>query len=198
MGVFEVFKKKTTNEPEKQNEDKTQKVEAFKAALNHTCSNLKQYCRDANLPYEITHKYQRGMIIRERGFVDATALSGGVVTNHRYIILSNHMAPLFQFEGDKQWALCVANKDSRFLVLGKAAGKGKRVTVLLHLNDDTWQQFQSINMSIFDKLLMSCFESFQACIDKAPIPSVSTEEWFARCQFPIGMSDEGVFFPLKD
>lgn len=156
------------------------------------------YCRDANLPEELMHKYQRGMIIRERAFVDATALTGGVITSHRYIILSNHMVPLPQFEGDKQWALCIANKDSRFLVLGKAAGQGKRVTVLLHLHNDTWQVFQSIDMNIFQNLVSDCFQTFAKCVNQAPIPSVSTAEWLDRCKFPIGMSDSGVFFPIDD
>ena len=194
MVFFDAFKKKES----KQQQNQTQDNEAIKIAIQQTCSNLTQHCRDANLPYEITHKYQKGMIIREKGFVDATALSGGIIKNHRYIILSNLMAPLFQFEGDKKWALCVANKDSRFLVLGKAEGKGKRVTVLLHLNNDTWQLFKSINMNIFQNLLNDCYNSFKECIDKEPIASVSTEEWFARCQFPVGMSDNGVFFPIDD
>lgn len=194
MGLFDKLKKKenTTKCNQVQNAD------LIKAAIQTTCSNLIQHCRDANLPYEITHKYQKGMIIREKGFVDATALSGGIVTNHRYIILSNHMASLAQFEGDKQWALCVANRDSRFLVLGKAEGKGRRVTVLLHLNDDSWQLFKSIDTSIFQNLLNDCYNSFKECIFKEPIASVSTDEWFARCQFPVGMSDSGEFFPVDD
>ncbi len=152
--------------------------------------------RDANLPYEIMHKYQKGMIIRERAFVDASAVVGGFLANHRYMILSNHMHMLPT--PDKEWALCVANKDSRFLVLGKAEGKGKRVTVLLHLKNDTWQLFKSIDMSIFQNLLNDCYNSFKECIDKEPFPSVSAEEWLARCQFPIGMSDNGEFFPIDD
>ena len=194
MGLFDAFKKNSA----KQQQNQTQDNEAIKIAIQQTCSNLTQHCRDASLPYEITHKYQKGMIIREKGFVDATALSGGIIKNHRYIILSNHMAPLFHLEGDKKWALCVANRDSRFLVLGKAEGKGKRVTVLLHLNNDTWQLFKSINMNIFQNLLNDCYNSFKECIDKKPIASVSTEEWFTRCQFPVGMSDNGVFFPIDD
>ncbi len=194
MGLFDMFKEKENY----QESDQIQHTELVKAAIQATCSNLTQHCRDANLPYEITHKYQKGMIIRERGFVDATALSGGIITNHRYIILSNHMAHLFQFEDDKKWALCVANKDSRFLVLGKAEGKGKRVTVLLHLNNETWQLFKSLDMNIFQNLLNDCYNSFKECIGKEPIASVSTDEWLARCQFPVGMSDNGEFFPIYD
>ena len=193
MGLFDIFKK-----GKKQGQNPTQNSDTIKIAIQQTCSNLTQFCRDANLPYELTNKYQKGMIIRERGFVDATVLSGGIVTNHRYIILSNHMTPIFQFWEDKQWALCVANKDSRFLVLGKAECKGKRVTVLLHLNNETWQLFKSINMNIFQNLLNDCYNSFKDCLGKEPIASVSTEEWFARCKFPVGMSDSGDFFPIDD
>ena len=98
----------------------------LKYAIQQTCSNLTIYCRDANLPEEYMHKYKRGMVIRERGFVDATALCGGIVTNHRYMILSNQMKQVPMLEQDPQWALHLANKDSRFLVLGKAKGEGAR------------------------------------------------------------------------
>ncbi len=191
MGLFDKFKK---NESKQAN---GQCIVSIKDAIQATCSNLTVFCRDADLPYEIVHKYQRGMIIRERGFVDTTALSGGIITSHRYMIMSNHMSSLLQFEGDKKWALCVANKGSRFLVLGKAEGKGKRVTVLLHLNDDTWQLFKSVDINVFNNLTNDCYNTFAKCILKEPIASVSTEEWLARCQFPIGMSDDGEFFPVE-
>ena len=135
------------------------------------------------------------MIIKEKGFVDATALSGGMVTTHRYMILSNHMTPMIRFEGNKEWALCVANTDSRFLVLGKAEYKDKRVTVLLHLNnDETWQIFKSIGTEFAKGLLANCFDTFKECVNMEPIPSVSTDEWLSRCKFPIGISDSGEIF----
>ncbi len=192
MGIFDKLKKKedTTKCNQVQNAD------LIKAAIQATCSDLVLFARDANLPYEIMHKYQKGMIIRERAFVDASAVVGGFLANHRYMILSNHMHMLPT--PDKEWALCVANKDSRFLVLGKAEGKGKRITALLHLNNDTWQLFKSIDMSIFQNLLNDCYHSFKECVDKEPFPSVSSKEWLARCQFPIGMSDNGEFFPVDD
>lgn len=192
MGLFNRLKK----DKDEQDYNQVQNNEAIKIALQSTCSNLVAYCRDADLPYDIVHKYQKGMIIRERGFVDTTAMHGGIITTHRYIILSNHMAPMFQFEGDKQWALCIANMDSRFLVLGKGEGKGKRVTVLLHLNNDTWHFFKHMDMNHFQKLLNDCYNNFKECIGKEPIASVSTKEWLARCQFPIGMNDAGEFFPV--
>ena len=192
MGLFDAFKKKEN----KQEKSPVQNAEALKAAIQQTCSNLTIYCRDANLPYEIAHKYQRGMIIRERGFVDATALTGGAVTNHRYMILSNHMIPMHLLEGDNKWALCVADKGSRFPVLGKAAGNDKRVTVLLHLNDETWPLFKAVDMNIFKSLADHCYHAFAECLNKEPIASVSTKEWLARCQFPVGMTDQGTFFPV--
>lgn len=198
MALFQLFKKPAAPAQQPQQPSQPASDDLRKAAIGQTCSNLTMYCRDANHPDALMHKYTSGMIIRERGFVDTTALSGGVVTNHRYIILSNHMMPLFQLEGDKQWALCVANKDSRFLVLGKAAGKGKRVTVLLHLHDDSWRQFRSIDMRLFKTLTDNCFQTFAKCIQQPPIASVSTAEWLDRCKFPIGMDDNGVFFPVED
>ncbi len=171
-------------------------AEAVNAAIMATCSKLVLFVRDTNLPYEITHKYHKGMIVKERGFVDATALRGGMVTAHRYMILSNHM-PMVPTP-DKQWALCIANKDSRFLVLGKGKCDGKRVTVLLHLHNDSWQLFKSIDVSFSQGLLNKCFDDFVKCIAQPPIASVTSQEWLARCQFPVGMSDDGVFFSIDD
>ena len=48
MGLFDVFKKKESN----QEQNQTQKAELVKAAIQQTCSNLTQHCRDANLPYD--------------------------------------------------------------------------------------------------------------------------------------------------
>lgn len=191
---MELFDKATNTEES----PPTGKDSLIKDAIQNTCSGLALFCRDADLPYELTHKYSKGMILRERGFVDTTALVGGLKTSHRYLILSNHMTPLFQFSGNKQWGLCVANRDSRFLVLGKAKYKDKRVTILLHLNGDTWQSFKAIDMSFSQSLLNECYNTIKKCAAMEPIDSVSTDEWLARCQFPIGMSDEGVFFPIDD
>lgn len=215
MGLFDFFKKKEAAPaqsaldpqaekpaPDPQAEKPAPDPQALQAAIQKTCNNLRVHVRDADLPEALTHKYQRGMIIRERGFVDATALCGGLVKAHRYMILSNHMMPMLQFEGDKQWGLCLANKDSRFLVLGKGKeqGKeqGKRLTVLLHLDNETWKLFRGVDMNFSVNLLDQCFKHFMENANKPPIASVATEEWFARCAFPLGMSDEGAFFPLED
>lgn len=49
----------------------------------------------------------------------------GMLTTHRYVILSNHMADMSQFEHDTHWGLCVAQKDAHFKVLGQYTFEGK-------------------------------------------------------------------------
>ena len=57
-----------------------------------------EYVRDVNLNEELAAKYEPGQILMERGFVDATNKIGGMTTTHRYLILSQYMADLSQFE----------------------------------------------------------------------------------------------------
>lgn len=83
------------------------------------------FARDVNLQPGLAEKYKAGMIIREKGFTDATIRFGGMATSHRYVILSNHMASFAALEEGTDWGLHVANKDAHFKVLGKAEYKGK-------------------------------------------------------------------------
>lgn len=173
-------------------------AELINEAIRSTCTELSLYCRDVNLPHEFAYKYESGMIIRERGFVDATALCGGMVTAYRYLIVSNHMVPMQMFEGDKNWKLHIANQNSRFMVLEKLEHLEKRTIILLHLHNDNWQVFKSLGTEFAKDLVYTCSRYFIKQVESDPIPSVSTNEWLARCQFPIGMSDDGAFFPIDD
>lgn len=83
------------------------------------------FARDVNLPSGLAEKYKAGMIIREKGFTDATIRFGGMVTSCRYVILSNHMKNLAMLENGTNWGLHVANKDAHFKVLGQVDYKGK-------------------------------------------------------------------------
>ena len=89
----------------------------FNNVINRTLSGLQMFVRDVNLPEEIASKYKAGMLIHELGYTDASHRVCGMVTSHRFMILSNHMADLASFEQGTNWGLCVAQKGAHFLVL---------------------------------------------------------------------------------
>ena len=157
------------------------------------------FARDVNLPSGLAEKYKAGMIIREKGFTDATIRFGGMVTSCRYVILSNHMKNLAMLENGTNWGLHVANKDAHFKVLGQVDYKGKTGIFLLHLPDDeTWKAYQTMEFSLDKELYEKAVSRFQAKALDAPIPELAVREWLDRCQLPVGMSDGGQFWPLEE
>ena len=156
------------------------------------------FARDVNLPSGLAEKYKAGMIIREKGFTDATIRFGGMVTSCRYVILSNHMKNMSILENGSNWGLHVANKDAHFKVLGQVDYKGKTGIFLLHLPDDeTWKAYQTMEFSLDKELYEKAVSRFQAKALDAPIPELAVREWLDRCQLPVGMSDGGQFWPLE-
>lgn len=179
-------------------------LETVKDAINVTYPGLMLLGRDVNLPQELASKYTSGLIVRERAFTDATPRLGGMVTTHRFVIMSNHMVDFDALVGGDddgtvpEWRLHVANRDSRFKVLGKADIDGRTLIFLLHLPDDArWRIFAQSDFDIDEHLLEDALARMIRRLEQEPIPDVTSERWLERCQFPLGMSDNGDFFPLE-
>lgn len=170
-------------------------VKEMESLINEILPGLTMYVRDVNLPAEIAAKYETGMIIREKGFTDASNRVMGMVTTHRYAILSNHMGDMREYEHDTNWGLFVAKNNSHFKVLDVYEYQGKTQILLLHLPDDNrWSMFENVKLSIEDEFIPDCRRRFEnKCLGEA-VPELTTEVWLDRCSFPIGMSDDGEFF----
>lgn len=170
--------------------------------INATYPGLRMFARDANLPPEFAELYRPGMVIRERGFTDATPLLGGMVTTHRYVILSNHMGDIAALLGDEQpavpeWELHVAPSGSHFKVLERAVVDGRTLIFLLHLpNDERWRLLASVAVNIDEALLTDALRRMEHRLAQPPIAAVVSPAWLDRCRFPLGMSDDGELFPL--
>jgi hypothetical protein len=170
----------------------------IETVVNRTYPGLTMYIRDANLPEIISEKYKKGIIIREKAFCDASSRVMGMVTTHRYAILSNHMANLSEFEHGTKWGLHVANRDSRFKVLENYEYRGKRIILLLHIpDDDSWKVFREIEIRIDNELVTSCIEKLKNKLEADPAPDLAKIDWIERCAFPIGMDDDGNLFDLE-
>lgn len=119
-------------------------------------------------------------------------------TTHRYVILSNHMANLTQFEHRTNWDLYVAQRDSHFNVLKQHTYSGKTAIFFLHLpNDESWKLFKNTVVTIDEKLIEDCIIRFKNKCNEAIIPELATEEWLNRCAFPVGVSNNGELFEIE-
>lgn len=201
MALFDFIKKKTDKKEtihDVQAKDTYSDKDVLTQIANKTYPGLGIYVRDINLPQNLADKYTPGLIIRERAFTDASNRVMGMITTHRYLILSNHMANLSSFEHGTNWGLHVANKDSHFKVLGKHIYDGKTAIVLLHLPDDeSWTVYKQCSFSMDEEVYKMAVERFEKKCKMSPVVELTTQEWMARCAFPIGMSDDGTLWELE-
>ena len=166
---------------------------------NSLYPGIMMFARDINLDPALAAKYVPDMIIREKGFTDASSRFMGMVTTHRYVILSNHMADLSPMEHGTNWGLCIANLNAHFKVLGTVVHEGKTGIFLLHLpDDDTWKEFKKVKFSMDDQLFEMATERFKAKCTGPVVPELATDAWLDRCAWPIGMTIQGQLFPLED
>ena len=172
-------------------------------AINATYPGLMLFARDVDLAPALAEKYTDGLVVQERGFTDATPRLGGMVTSHRYVILSNHMADFDSMLGDDRdpnapnWRLHVAGRDSRFKVLRQKTVEGRTLIFVLHLpNDERWRLFTNLVLNIDEDVLAKAVSRMEVHLREDPIPEVTSADWLDRCKFPLGMSDDGELFPL--
>ncbi len=175
----------------------------LEGVLDATYPGLMLFARDVDLVPELARKYTAGLVLRERGFTDATPRLGGMVTTHRFVIMSNHMTDFDALLGKDRsaetpdWRLHVAAQDSYFKVLGQSKVEGKTLIFLLHLpNDDRWRLLAGVTVDLDERLLADALGRMEARLQQAPIPEVTSALWLDRCRFPLGMSDDGELFPL--
>lgn len=177
-----------------------EQTRALQEVLNRTYPGVAMLVRDVDLTYEQASKYEVGMILREPAYVDATRRVMGMVTSHRYAILSNHMLEptTKELEQGANWGLRVANKGSRFRVLGKHTYQGKTVIFLLHLpDDDGWKLFTNAVIDSDEALIAKCKARFEAKCLLPPVEALASPEWMDRCRFPIGMDNYGNLYDLE-
>lgn len=173
-------------------------TELLEGAINDILPGLAMYIRDVNLAPKLTAIYEPGMIIMERGFTDASCRVMGMITSHRYSILSNHMVDLREFKHGTNWGLYVANRGSRFKVIDVYEYQNKTQILLLHLPDDRrWKLFEDLEMNIEKNIVVDCRERFKNKCLKNPILELATNLWIDRCKMPLGMSDDGVLFEIE-
>ena len=169
----------------------------FEEVINEIFPGLAMYVRDVNLPPAFASKYEPDMIIMEPGFTDASSRVMGMVTTHRFSILSNHMADLGPYEHDTNWGLFVARRNAHFKILDIYEFQGRTQILLLHLPDDNrWKLFENVKINLEDQIIEDSRKRFENKSVQDPVPELAKKDWLARCASPLGMSDDGAFFDL--
>ena len=169
----------------------------FEEVINEIFPGLTMYVRDVNLPPAFASKYEPDMIIMEPGFTDASSRVMGMVTTHRFAILSNHMADFGPYEHDTNWGLFVAQRNAHFKILDIYEYQGRTQILLLHLPDDNrWKLFENVKINLEDQIIEDSRKRFENKSVQDPVPELAKENWLARCASPLGMSDDGAFFDL--
>ena len=121
----------------------------------------------------------------------------GMITTHRYIILSNHMIDLTDYDKDTNWGWCIAQRNGHFKVLGTNVYKGKTGIFLMHLPDDEdWMLFQKYTFSLEQDLMERAVQRFVEKCQAPPVPELTRPEWLRRCEIPLGIDANGNFTPL--
>ena len=161
-----------------------------------TYANAQLYVRDTNLSKKQEEMYERGKIIQERGFVDATSKIGKMTTTHRFAILSNHMADLSQFEKETDWGIHTANANSQFKILDVYTFEGKTQILILHLIDGFEVIFED-DKTIKSEYVEKARKSFEESFEKEAIESVNGKDWLERCSFPVGLNGDDELWEIQ-
>ena len=189
----EYLKNKDPFEDEPPERDPEDRQSPEYKVIESTLCSASRYVRDVNLDEKLAGKYEVGQFITERGFVDASSRIGGMVTTHRYLILSSYMADFSAFEENTNWGLHVAKPNSRFKVMDIFTLNGKTQIVLLQLPDGFEEVFEN-TVSIEREMVEELRDEFQETLKLDVIEELANPQWLERCEFPLGMNDEGEFF----
>ncbi|MDR1083285.1 MAG: hypothetical protein LBP22_00115 [Deltaproteobacteria bacterium] len=163
--------------------------------IEATYTNVGVFVRDTEVAPELSAKYQPGLIFREKGLTYSSFRVGGQTANVRYVIFSNHL--IKKYPDPENYGLCLAGKGAVFKVLGRHDSDGRSFIILLHLPDeDYWKYFQDYESPVDQDMVKSCLDWLNVMAEKPPIPELTAEEWVDSCKYPMGIDDNGEFFPL--
>lgn len=175
-------------------------TEQVQATAGGIYSGVSLFVRDLNLPETMAGSYVPGRIIREKVITEASGTCMGMVTTHRFVILSNHMTEVPRFWADDVCPdLYAAAAGAHFKVLGQHTHEQKTGIFLLHLPDDeSWELWQTGEFAQERQVYAMAVRQFADTCARPPVPELTTGEWLDRGSFPVGMAGEGRFWPLEN
>jgi hypothetical protein len=170
-------------------------VDQIESIVELTYNNLGVFVRDTEIAPEISAKYQPGLIFREKGLTYATYRVGGQAANHRFAIFSNHL--IKKNPDPENYGLCIAEKGSVFKVIGRHDFQNSSWIILLHLlGDNYWRVFKDFESPVDEDMVKSVVSWLTELTKQPVIPELTRPEWVDSCKYPMGIDDNGEFFPL--
>jgi len=172
-------------------------VKQYEDACNRIFPGLQMFVRDTFLTKETEEKYITGKIIKEPTFCDVSCRVSGIITTHRYAILSNRFVDFSEFEHGTNWGLFVCKRNSFFKVLDVYKIDGKTQISLLHL-DENWKLFENNHSNVEEDIIKMSRERFQNKYNMPPIPELATNTWLERLLYPIGIDLQNEYISLSE
>jgi hypothetical protein len=166
--------------------------------VNETFSGLALFYRDTDLNEQFIKNYQKGQMLIELGFTDMSYKPGGLEGNLRYLIASAFGKDLSPFSADAaSHGHVVLRSDSCFKVLDIYSIGSKTQILLLNIPPGATGFFAEVSINVEDQIVEVARKRFDELFNSASLPELQTEGWRSRTAPPIGMSDDGVFFPIE-
>lgn len=170
-------------------------TDEIEAIIESSYRDLGVFVRDTEIPPEILAKYEPGLIFREKGLTYASYRFGGQTANCRYVIFSNHM-PKKQPDPEN-FGLCLAEKGSVFKVIGRQENDKGAWVMLLHLpGENYWKAFEGFESPVDADMVKSCLAFLKEMDKQPPIDELLLAEWVESVKYPVGIDENGEFFPL--
>jgi hypothetical protein len=168
-------------------------------AARVTFARLTPFVRDVNLKEEIAEKYVPGLVVRMPRPTDVSYKIGGMITSHRYFILSNSIIIREKFDKESGCGHCAAMCDARYKVLGTYSIDGKTAIFLVHLPEESeqWEIIKEASLPEEQTILEKAIRYFKRTYNLPPVPALTTKDWLSLCADPIGIQENGQFFPLE-
>jgi len=169
----------------------------MEAIINWILPGLTVFYRDVDLPATRAQQYTPHSVLHERAFLDVSPLAGKPLTNCRFVIASSKAAPMYKHAAHLEpMKAHVINCGSYFYVLDRTARNDCEQVVLLHIPMTAVSMFETSSVR-FDQVLHTISQLRDAKWEVEPIKALQSKAWRDRVTDPVGMDENGAFFPLE-
>jgi CHAT domain-containing protein len=160
-----------------------------------TCS---AFFRDTTLSLNVLGRYKPGLFLREPTFCDATYKLGGFIAPHRYLIISSSARSLDEI-APQPWGLCIWQRNSVFKILDVIGDDATRQITLLEIPEVFLRFFCAAQLSPLEQVFVEqARQTYLQSREMQLLPELDNDQWRKRLVFPVGVDDQGQYFPLYE
>ena len=206
--VLDKFYDKVGNHPNREIDE----MKFFEDCVNWILPGLQFFYRDTNAISNAAEIYQVGETIRAGFFIDVTTKLLKPAHKTRFIIASAHVAHLHEIDdlvskkpSIGEWNLCTLHYNSYLKVLDVYEKEGITQVFLLHIPENMARlingvagiEFVNQAMGENRSLVSMARDSLDEKMQMEVHPRSMDREWCERMEAPVGLTNEGKFFPLE-